>query len=86
MEDDGCGVINDKIMGCTYPVVVLDCLRDNGIDEQGELLLRGCHFGLSPSAFLEVDLKRVCKLFVLGSTCCAGLLVRCEGLRPVIAD
>lgn len=57
-------------------MVVLDCLRDNGIDEQGELLLRGCHFGLGLALLsLEVDLKRVFVCFsVLGSTCCAGWL------------
>lgn len=32
--------------GKTYPVIMLYCLWDNGIDEQGELLLRGCHAGL----------------------------------------
>lgn len=32
--------------GKTYPVVMLHCLGDDGVDEQGELLLRGCHFAL----------------------------------------
>jgi hypothetical protein len=45
-EEDGAGWGSFEVRyGGTYAVVVLNCLWDERVDEQGELLLCGCHFG-----------------------------------------
>lgn len=47
----GFGAVGCRVASCwkgwTYPVVMLHCFRDDGIDEQGEFLLRGCHVDFS---------------------------------------